>query len=796
MPLDFSAPRMKREGSTGIKQFDDRIAAAARSDADRRVAMKSVADRRRASVRAAGGNLGLSVAEREAQLVRSHRAIKSTVEDGAALLEHSRAYAALKSRLGASAASTIVSVPAVATQTGPASSSVRTQTTSSPVQFSQQQPRALEERLQSTREAARALLARRRLQLDGNERCVALETGVRDDIDELRGRLVALVDGGGGGGDAEALLLEKIAQSKAKLRDAEESREAELHPAPAAPDYEPSGMARRIEEGVRGPLGALEEDAHAADRRRRAVAGALLRELELRATEAPVEFTTEQQLKKQRKAIMTEAGFTKRKSADGAAWAKGMAIPAGAKGGVVSATAQRAAAAWGGGGAGPPASRSSRSSSSASSTSGSQGPRRTASTRASSTRASSTTTSKRSSRKSSPVRRAPPSSAASTTGNPVRKNLAALLNGSRASSRNPSRASSVAAESRRELTDRVQQLKEHARDHARLVSRGSSPIVAAPVGPSFTVTQGASTARGSSPIVLPFMAASGDQTAAGSSRDQKVDRLLQLNEKISEVQRRREQNASANAREPRYFKWSKRLVPMPPPPAEGGDGGIEEEAKRELAAATKRELLQRELLAAAGSAHRTPSTAATAATRTISLAKAGAFSSGLQSIVGATAAALRASRPEVVAAVPRCRPTPKTTTTMATTAAAARGGAGDVHRVGGGRRQLGRRLRAGAGAADGGGEGGGGDGGGECGGGCGGDGVGGGGGGGEGGGGGGDGGAAAGGGEPGGGGGGGVGGSLSIGGGGGGGGDGGGARDAAEGRGRPAGADGALRRPA
>ena len=140
------------------------------------------------------------------------------------------------------------------------------------------------------------------------------------------------------------------------------------------------------------------------------------------------------------------------------------------------------------------------------------------------------------------MRRAPPSSAASTTDNPVRKNLAALLNGSRASSRNPSRASSVAAESRRELTDRVQQLKEHARDHARLVSRGSSPIVAAPVGPSFTVTQGASTARGSSPIVLPFMAASGDQTAAGSSRDQKVDRLLQLNEKISEVQRRREQN--------------------------------------------------------------------------------------------------------------------------------------------------------------------------------------------------------------------------------------------------------------
>ena len=34
-----------------------------------------------------------------------------------------------------------------------------------------------------------------------------------------------------------------------------------------------AGMARRIEEGVRGPLGALEEDAHAADRRRRAVAG-------------------------------------------------------------------------------------------------------------------------------------------------------------------------------------------------------------------------------------------------------------------------------------------------------------------------------------------------------------------------------------------------------------------------------------------------------------------------------------------------------------------------------------------
>ena len=131
--------------------------------------------------------------------------------------------------------------------------------------------------------------------------------GVREDIDELRGRLVALVDGGGGGGDAEALLLEKIAQSKAKLRDAEESREAELNPAPAAPDYGPSGMARRIEEGVRGPLGALEEDAHAADRRRRAVAGALLRELELRATEAPGEFTTEQQLKKQRKAIMSAA---------------------------------------------------------------------------------------------------------------------------------------------------------------------------------------------------------------------------------------------------------------------------------------------------------------------------------------------------------------------------------------------------------------------------------------------------------------------------------------------------------
>ena len=106
MPLASAAPRMLRDGSTGIKQFDDRIAAAARSDADRRVAMKSVADRRRASVRAAGGNLGLSVAEREAQLVRSHRAIKSTVEDGAALLEHSRAYAALKSRLGASAAAT------------------------------------------------------------------------------------------------------------------------------------------------------------------------------------------------------------------------------------------------------------------------------------------------------------------------------------------------------------------------------------------------------------------------------------------------------------------------------------------------------------------------------------------------------------------------------------------------------------------------------------------------------------------------------------------------------------------
>ena len=162
--------------------------------------------------------------------MRSHRAIKSTVEDGEALLEHfARKRCCAQVAAGASAAATIVSVPAVATQTGPASSSVRTQTTSSPVQFSQQQPRALEERLQSTREAARALAARRRLQLDGNERCVALEIGVRDDIDELRGRLVALVDGGGGGGDAEALLLEKIAQSKAKLRDAEESREAELH---------------------------------------------------------------------------------------------------------------------------------------------------------------------------------------------------------------------------------------------------------------------------------------------------------------------------------------------------------------------------------------------------------------------------------------------------------------------------------------------------------------------------------------------------------------------------------------
>ena len=292
MPLAFSAPRMKREGSTGIKQFDDRIAAAARSDADRRVAMKSVADRRRASVRAAGGNLGLSVAEREAQLVRSHRAIKSTVADGEALLEHSRAYAALKSRLGASAAATIVSVPAVATQTGPASSSVRTQTTSSPVQFSQQQPRALEERLQSTREAARAARAappparrQRALRRARDRRARRHRRAARPPRRPRRRRRRRRRRRGAPSREDRAVEGE-AAGCRGEPRGGAE-------PGAGGADYA-VGDGATDRGGVRGPLGALEEDAHAADRRRRAVAGALLR-ARARATEAPVEFTTEQQ---------------------------------------------------------------------------------------------------------------------------------------------------------------------------------------------------------------------------------------------------------------------------------------------------------------------------------------------------------------------------------------------------------------------------------------------------------------------------------------------------------------------